>query len=126
MPVVQNEDDFTTFEWEHSEDMERENSCLLSNVGDFLPLPEDLDVSCYLYIAFLWVPASKRRQGIAKQLIREFCENNSDSSIYIELCKSEKKNNPLNGLPLEVFLKEIGFSVEFRLSDRIGMFLKRE
>jgi len=125
MPTIQDEDDFTTLEWEESGEMEREKSCLVSNVGDLLPLPEELDVVKYLYIAFVWVPMSKRRQGVAKKLIAEFCQNNPTSSVYIELCKSDKKNNPLNGLPLEGVLKEMGFGVEYRLPHRIGMFLKR-
>ncbi len=126
MPTIQDEEDYTTFVWEDSDEMDQEKSCLISNDGDFLPLPQDLDVAKYLYIAFIWVPGSKRQKGIAKILITKFCEDNSDSNIYIELCKSEKKNNPLNGLLLENFLKSQGFEVNYRLPHRIGMLLKRE
>ena len=125
MPTIENENGQQIFEWEDSEDMDRETSCLLSNVGDFLPLPETLDVTRYLYIGFVWIPASQRRQGLAKQLISDFVKQHPLDNVYIELCKSDKKNNPLNGLVLEPSLKEIGFAVEYRLPNRIGMFLKR-
>lgn len=113
------------FETEDSDEMEMDKSCLLSNDGDLLPFPQELGVTRYLYIAFIWLPLSARRKGLATQLIEAYCDSHPKDSVYIELCKSDNKRNPLNGLVLESKLTEIGFKVEYRLPHRVGMLLKR-
>jgi hypothetical protein len=79
---------------------------LVTEYGDWVPIPKTLKVRRYLYLAFVYVTEHRREKGEISKLLKTFFKTHRRNHIYLELVKSP---GICNGLVLRRFLERHRF-----------------